>query len=101
MNLVELLDVRITGDGLELVLDFCETDLKKVGVYVCNVCCGGEELMDDIFYVWRLFGGGMEGNVALFHTRARTNTPSAFPGDRRPAAREGHPLRGRQGMLCF
>ena len=28
-NLVELLDVRVTVDGLELVLDFCETDLKK------------------------------------------------------------------------
>jgi serine/threonine protein kinase len=30
VNLVELLDVRVTEDGLELVLDFCETDLKKV-----------------------------------------------------------------------
>ena len=31
-NLVDLLDVRVTDDGLELVLDFCETDLKKVRV---------------------------------------------------------------------
>ena len=30
-NVVELLDVRLTEDGLELVLDYCETDLKKVG----------------------------------------------------------------------
>lgn len=41
-NLVELLDVRLTADGLELVLDFCETDLKKVGMVmvwvVVHVC---------------------------------------------------------------
>ena len=29
-NIVELLDVRVTEDGLELVLDYCETDLKRV-----------------------------------------------------------------------
>ena len=38
-NLVELLDVQITEDGLELVLDFCDTDLKKVCVYVCVCVC--------------------------------------------------------------
>jgi serine/threonine protein kinase len=29
-NIVELLDVLVTEDGLELVLDYCETDLKRV-----------------------------------------------------------------------
>jgi cyclin-dependent kinase 7 len=29
-HLLELLDVSVTPDGLELVLDLCETDLKKV-----------------------------------------------------------------------
>ena len=33
-NIVELLDVRVTEDGLELVLDYCETDLKRVRIDV-------------------------------------------------------------------
>lgn len=30
VHLLELLDVSVTPDGLELVLDLCETDLKRV-----------------------------------------------------------------------
>ncbi|EWM25194.1 Protein kinase, ATP binding site [Nannochloropsis gaditana] len=29
-HVVELFDVRVTADGLELVLEYCETDLKRV-----------------------------------------------------------------------
>ena len=32
---------RLTADGLELVLDYCETDLKKVVCFVADVCRDG------------------------------------------------------------
>jgi hypothetical protein len=30
VNLVDLLEVQATGVGLELIMEYCETDLKKV-----------------------------------------------------------------------
>jgi serine/threonine protein kinase len=38
-NIVELLDVRVTEDGLELVLDYCEMDLKRVRVCGLLLLC--------------------------------------------------------------
>jgi len=43
-NIVELLDVRVTEDGLELVLDYCETNLKRVRGFAFGLSLGAPDL---------------------------------------------------------